>query len=424
MATKTTTSDPYIGEIRHVQVPSNLGKNVDDITWALGNAIMVYEIYGGPDVGWYLVSDQATAKKNYENQAFTQSVVSDQQEAGLEPVSNPSLAKAGTSTGGSLRYPSDIAVTDKSHYVLFDFKKYNPPFSRTGQYSVNAPDVNGTVTVSEDSLANYNQSAEMMTPSGAPQIMLYMPEGIASSYKTNWDGKAFGNAVAGILKGAGSAADGAYMDSIRSTAAIVSNQWEKLPATLGAAAIQKAAKSVTGDSIGMQDVFSAIGGGILNPNVELIFGGHDLRTLTLTFLMVPYNKKEAEIIELIVRTFKKSMLPSMNGQGQDFWSTQNEKATDTNRAWLAGWGGKRKTLSEMTTFISNPDLVKVTFMQGSGVNSKVSQFKTMSITDFDVNYTPDGTYAVGPDGYPVATQIQVNLMESKLVYAEDIDQGY
>ena len=114
----------------------------------------------------------------------------------------------------------------------------------------------------------------------------------------------------------------------------------------------------------------------------------------------------------------------MTGHGQDFWSTQNEKATDTNRAWLAGWGGKRKTLSEMTTFISNPDLVKVTFMQGGDVNSKVSQFKTMSITDFDVNYTPDGTYAVGPDGYPVATQIQVNLMESKLVYAEDIDQGY
>tara|TARA_B100000686_G_scaffold342367_1_gene421374 strand:- start:1479 stop:2732 length:1254 start_codon:yes stop_codon:yes gene_type:complete len=417
MATTTTTSDPYIGEIRHVQVPSNLGKNVDDITYALGNAIMVYEVYGGPDVGWYLVGDQATAKKNYENQAFAQSVVSDQQEAGLEPVSGTSL------DGGSLRYPSDIAVTDKSHYVLFDFKKYNPPFSRTGQYSTTT-DTNGTTTVSEDSLANYNQSAEMMTPSGAPQIMLYMPEGIASSYKTNWDGKAFGNAVAGILKGAGSAADGQYMDSIRSTAKIISNQWEKLPATLGAAAIQKAAKAVTGDSIGMQDVFSAIGGGILNPNVELIFGGHDLRTLTLTFLMVPYNKKEAQIIEGIVKTFKKSMLPSMNGQGQDFWSTQNEKATDTNRAWLAGWGGKRKTLSEMTTFISNPDLVKVTFMQGGGVNSKISQFKTMSITDFDVNYTPDGTYAVGPDGYPVATQIQVNLMESKLVYAEDIDSGY
>ena len=402
MATKTTTADPKLGDLRIDPVRSFFLRDEVEI---------VYQVYAGDGV-WNDVADQVQAKKNFDNQAFAQAVVSDQQEAGLEPVSGTSL------DGGSLRYPSDIAVTDKSHYVLFDFKKYNPPFSRTGQYSTTT-DTNGTTTVNEDTLTSYNQSAEMMTPSGAPQIMLYMPEGIAASYKTNWDGKAFGNAVAGILKGAGSAADGQYMDSIRSTAKIISNQWEKLPATLGAAAIQKAAKSVTGDSIGMQDVFSAIGGGILNPNVELIFGGHDLRTLTLTFLMVPYNKKEAEIIERIVRTFKKSMLPSMNGQGQDFWSTQNEKAQDR-----IVWGGKRKTLSEMTTFISNPDLVKVTFMKGGGVNDRVSQFKTMSITDFDVNYTPDGTYAVGPDGYPVATQIQVNLMESKLVYAEDIDQGY
>ena len=402
MATKTTTADPKLGDLRIDPVRSFFLRDEVEI---------VYQVYAGDGV-WNDVADQVQAKKNFDNQAFAQAVVSDQQEAGLEPVSGTSL------DGGSLRYPSDIAVTDKSHYVLFDFKKYNPPFSRTGQYSTTT-DTNGTTTVNEDTLTSYNQSAEMMTPSGAPQIMLYMPEGIAASYKTNWDGKAFGNAVAGILKGAGSAADGQYMDSIRSTAKIISNQWEKLPATLGAAAIQKAAKSVTGDSIGMQDVFSAIGGGILNPNVELIFGGHDLRTLTLTFLMVPYNKKEAEIIERIVKTFKKSMLPSMNGQGQDFWSTQNEKAQDR-----IVWGGKRKTLSEMTTFISNPDLVKVTFMKGGGVNDRVSQFKTMSITDFDVNYTPDGTYAVGPDGYPVATQIQVNLMESKLVYAEDIDQGY
>ena len=63
-------------------------------------------------------------------------------------------------------------------------------------------------------------------------------------------------------------------------------------------------------------------------------------------------------------------------------------------------------------------------MQGSSVNNKISQFKTMSITDFDVNYSPDGVYAVGPDGYPVATKIQVNLMETKLVYAEDISAGY
>ena len=63
-------------------------------------------------------------------------------------------------------------------------------------------------------------------------------------------------------------------------------------------------------------------------------------------------------------------------------------------------------------------------MQGSGESTILPKYKLCSITDFDVNYSPDGVYAVGPDGYPIATQITVNLMETKLVYAEDIDSGY
>lgn len=63
-------------------------------------------------------------------------------------------------------------------------------------------------------------------------------------------------------------------------------------------------------------------------------------------------------------------------------------------------------------------------MQGSSESSILPKYKLCSITDFDVNYSPDGVYAVGPDGYPIATQITVNLMETKLVYAEDIDSGY
>ena len=110
-------------------------------------------------------------------------------------------------------------------------------------------------------------------------------------------GKAFGNAVAGILRTAGDTANGEYLAAVKTAGNKFKEQWEKLPATAGAIAIQQAAKAITGDAIGIQDVFSSIGGGILNPNVELIFGGHDLRTLTLSFLMVPYNRREAEIIE-------------------------------------------------------------------------------------------------------------------------------
>ncbi len=408
MATPTNTSNTqYIGPDTTLDKDST---KVGDIRQTYDRKIAhmyVYEVWNGEQ--WIAVADQAQAKIDYDNQTFNQSIAKAQQEAGLEPVGGTSL------DGGSLRYPSDIAVSDKSHYVLFDFKKYNPPFSPAGGYTTTT-NTQGTTRVDDYSLKSYNQSSNMMTPSGAPQIMLYMPEGIAASYKTNWDGKAFGNAVAGILRSAGDTANGEYLAAVKQAGNKFKEQWEKLPATAGAIAIQQAAKAITGDSIGIQDVFSSIGGGILNPNVELIFGGHDLRTLTLSFLMIPYNRREAETIEKIVTTFKKSMLPSFNGQAQDFWESENA-GIGANRRW-------KNELANQTAFISNPDLVKVTFMQGSSVNNKISQFKTMSITDFDVNYTPDGVYAVGPDGYPVATKIQVNLMETKLVYAEDISAGY
>tara|TARA_B100000287_G_C20611158_1_gene772096 strand:- start:308 stop:1534 length:1227 start_codon:yes stop_codon:yes gene_type:complete len=408
MATPTNTSNTqYIGPDTTLDKDST---KVGDIRQTYDRKIAhmyVYEVWNGEQ--WIAVADQAQAKIDYDNQTFNQSIAKAQQEAGLEPVGGTSL------DGGSLRYPSDIAVSDKSHYVLFDFKKYNPPFSPAGGYTTTT-NTQGTTRVDDYSLKSYNQSSNMMTPSGAPQIMLYMPEGIAASYKTNWDGKAFGNAVAGILRSAGDTANGEYLAAVKQAGNKFKEQWEKLPATAGAIAIQQAAKAITGDAIGIQDVFSSIGGGILNPNVELIFGGHDLRTLTLSFLMIPYNRREAETIEKIVTTFKKSMLPSFNGQAQDFWESENA-GIGANRRW-------KNELANQTAFISNPDLVKVTFMQGSSVNNKISQFKTMSITDFDVNYTPDGVYAVGPDGYPVATKIQVNLMETKLVYAEDISAGY
>ena len=64
--------------------------------------------------------------------------------------------------------------------------------------------------------------------------------------------------------------------------------------------------------------------------------------------MIPYNRREAEIIEKIVTTFKKSMLPSLNGPAQDFWESENAGIGE-NRKW-------KNELANQTAFISNPDL--------------------------------------------------------------------
>ena len=48
------------------------------------------------------------------------------------------------------------------------------------------------------------------------------------------------------------------------------------------------------------------------------------------------------------------------------------------------------------------------------------RYKTCAITKVSVNYAPDGVYATFEDGSPVATELQVSFLETKLVFAEEI----
>ena len=313
----------------------------------------------------------------------------------------PAVAPAGA---GSLRYPDNVSTKGDSHYILFNFKKYKAPFSKSANQAARAG--GGAYTA-------YNANTNNLEASGLPQVLLYMPEGVAASYKANWDGKAFGNVAAGILRTSGSAVGNNYVDAIKQLQQTASSALDRAPEMVASKAITSLTKKLTGDSIGIQDVFSSIGGAILNPNVELIFGGHDLRTLQLTFKMVPYNKTEAIAVHKIVETFKKAMLPTLNaGDTGDFWGA------------IGGSGNSRPKNIYGTGFIGVPNLVQITFMKGGAENSRVAKYKVCSITDFDVNYSPDGVYAIGPDGYPVATEIRVNLMETKLVYKEDVAAGF
>ena len=78
--------------------------------------------------------------------------------------------------------------------------------------------------------------------------------------------------------------------------------------------------------------------------------------------------------------------------------------------------------SVSNNFIRVPDVCKVTFMRGGNVNTDVTQYKMCAITQVDVNYTPDGTYATYDDGSMVAIQLSLSFQESKLIFSEEADK--
>ena len=347
--------------------------------------------------------------------------------------------------GKSLRYPQDHLQHD-SDYVMFNFYRYTPPFKKAsrdktyfwqkGSKEDSLEILEGKGEKSSNTVDDYNFSAlysreEVLTP-----VVLYMPEDISSSYKANWTGKAFSN----VARDAMEAAAAGGWSKVDGLAKGVDNLMKRSKALVGAQAIRTATQAITGDTLSNDDVFGGISGVILNPNAEMLFGGTEFRTLTLNYKLVPRNEGEARAIKGIIQTFKQAMLPmhSVGGAdakvfGQEFHTdgTDAEDLTlsyNKKRAWYDGrnWLGTGSVAAGGgldNAFIAVPNLCHVAFMNGSGMNENVPQYKMCAITNVDVNYTPDGAWATYGDGSPVAIQLTVSFQETKLLFAEDVASG-
>ena len=323
-----------------------------------------------------------------------------------------------TADSSAIRYPEDVTSSDRSSYVLFEFYNYVPPFgNKQGQtVGVKVLKKDGTSKQLKDTnlinqnITTYNQTgiAGNYEPvEEQPQLMLYMPDDIQDAYKADWEGKAFGSTTAGVLGAAGQEGIGNKLKKALDTAG---GAFNKLGVNAAASTITTLAKGITGDTITASDVFAGISGVVRNPNVELLFQKMNLRTFDLTFKLSPYNAKEAENIKTIVSTFKRAMLPSYSlGDASVFGYAGEEPGDngDQNFALEAG-------------FIRVPQLCQVMFMHGSYRNAYLPKYKMCAITDVNVNYTPDGNYAVFDGGDPVATQLKISFMETKLIFAEDV----
>ena len=317
----------------------------------------------------------------------------------------------------AIRYPKDIAEGEHTDYVLFDFYEYQPPFKldkRMTKYelpkSFSQLNKGGYFTVTNETLRQYNQSVTDASlynedTMAYPQIMLYMPPDISTTFGAEWEGKSFGTVATGILQSA--AAEG-NVEKIKRFGGIGANALQKAPSEAAASLITNLAKGITGDSISTGDVFGGIAGVIRNPNTELMFQKMKLRTFNLTFKLIPYNEVETKDIRRICQIFKRAMLPTYSIEGTEVLNQNKNTENSVNR-------------SVQAAFVKIPKICKVAFMRGGEVNKFLPQYKMCAITDVAVNYTPDGNYATYTDGSPVAVELRVSFMETKLVFAEDID---
>lgn len=302
------------------------------------------------------------------------------------------------------RYPEDI-VKEDTDYVMFNFYDYVPPFGAENQknfligYDAATKKERQNMSLNQ-TLGAYNNSVTTAKKAeGYPSVLLYMPDDIQDAYSANWEGKAFGNIAAGIISAGGSKGTIAALGKIGGT---LKDATDRLSVNTIASTITELAKSVTGDTITTGDVFGGTQGVVRNPNVEVLFQQMNLRTFDLSFKMSPYNKLDELHIQQMIRAFKRSMLPSYS-IGKIF----NQESEAIQAA-----------------FIKVPKLVQVAYMRGSGLHPFLPKYKLCALTDVNVNFTPDNNYATfNQAGGPVAYELKLNFMETKLVFSEEIASG-
>ena len=117
-------------------------------------------------------------------------------------------------------------------------------------------------------------------------------------------------------------------------------------------------------------------GSVLNPNMELLFQGPQIRDFSFQFKLSPRDSKEAKEIIKIIRFFKQGMAPIR---------------------------------SQSRLFLKSPHTFKLQYLHQNSDHKFLNKFKECAMMSTSVNYTPDGNYAPYSDGSMVSYSLTLNF---------------
>ena len=345
---------------------------------------------------------------------------------GMRPSKDKSL---------TYRYPSD-AIDSQTDYVFFQFGKYQAPFSRDVKAlrkkqrkedgSLKKYNKGNQAETAKQRFADqqkssrdaYNDSVQVLEQKGA-SIMLPIPQDVGHEVAQQWQGKqwsATGRAATAAL-GAGQLSDaGDMLKDVAGWGTAIQNSLTQMALNV---------LPGVGGNISFNDLSGATRGIVINPNAELMYDSPEMREIGMVFKMVPRTPDESKIIRRICQAFRYHSMPMYGGADsedamKEVWGDWDKN----NKNVVSKANNKDSTQLEfgaMNNFIRVPDLCKFTFMHGNKVHPYLVQFKPCAISKVEVTYTPDGTYSTYADGAPTAVELRLNFMETKVVFAQEVN---
>jgi len=280
-----------------------------------------------------------------------------------------------------LRYPYE-AILETTDYLRIDLLDYN---------SIKATSPGNLIrnSVAFDTGILAPKQAKELKGS----VILPIPSNIQDGNSVDWaagslDGltaQVYGIVAENTKIGTGSLQDitNAIGNTIKGVGQVLTSEAARNIFTKSIAA--QAANIPFGGNLTVNQILSRESGQILNPNMELLFNGVNLRSFKFSFKMTPRNKKEAEEIRSIIKTFKINMAP--------------------------------RALNE--NFLQAPNVFQLSYRKGPDIHPYLNFFKQCALTDISVNYTGEGIYATYDDGSPISYVMDLGFKELEPIYEGD-----
>ena len=155
-----------------------------------------------------------------------------------------------------------------------------------------------------------------------------------------------------------------------------------------------AAINALGGNVNRAGLISRATGQVLNSNLELLFGGVNLRTFPFSITFTPRYYEEMLEVKRIIRQFKMAMAA---------------KAGQMNGGSASG------------IFLQAPDVFSLRYLHNGQDHPFLNSFKMCALTGMNVNYTNAGAYASYEDGSPVSIRMNLTFKELNPIYSEDYD---
>jgi hypothetical protein len=286
-------------------------------------------------------------------------------QGGSVPTQNPNQPKTDSEDGGFLIYPLKMQST-KQDRIKFTAVEYQP----SGNLAT------GTI-------ANQNR----LTTTGKKiigSVFLPIQAGISDYNNVEWRGDELNALQKGAVNLSSSAMNAENGEQFKSA---FEGAGKKVLEGINANK-NEAKVYLAGEAVSIQNLLSRFGS-VLNPNLELLFSGPQIRPFEFRFQMSAREKAEGENIKKIIKFFKKNMAVKKSEGAAIFLKAPN-------------------------TFF-----IEYKYNGPDETHPGINLIKECALLSCSVEYTPLGTYMTYPDGTMVSYTMSLSFQELEPIY--DVD---